>query len=72
MQKWEKVPAEMWAEVDPDAIRFTTLFDEIVFVNGQIAYRAHTPDHSGPLRQLFLEMCQRFSHLPFAAPEASS
>lgn len=68
MQQWDRVTTEMWAEVDPDEIRFTTLYDEIVFEEGHISYRSHTADHSGPLHDLFEEMCHRFGDLHLDPP----
>ena len=70
-EKWDNVAAEMWAEVDPEAIRFTTLFDEIVFIDGEITYRAHTPDHRGPLHALYVEIGRRFSDLHVVPLETS-
>jgi hypothetical protein len=72
MEKWDKVSAEMWVDLTPDEIRFSSLFDEIVFSKQGITYRSHTRDNAGPLRDLFAEMRQRFGQLRVLPPEVAN
>ncbi len=71
MKKWDKLIAELWVNVTPEEVQFTTLFDEIAFTDQGITYRSHTLDHSGPLAKLYDELYRRYDRLSLMPREAS-